>query len=92
MPRPARDIAAALQQKGFKRKENDHTFFHLWVAGKKTMIFTKLSHGERELPDSLLSAMARQVKLNRKQFFDLVDCPLSSQNYINLLRTTGHIP
>jgi hypothetical protein len=49
MPRPARDIASALQQKGFRKKENDHTFFHLWVDDKKTAVFTKLSHGEREV-------------------------------------------
>lgn len=35
--------------------------------------------------------MARQVKLNRKQFLDLIDCPLSSEGYIDLLRAAGHI-
>lgn len=67
MPKAAKDVAAGLERKGFQLRDNDHSFYHLYVDGKKTMIFTKISHGEKEIHDSLLGAMARQVKLNRKQ-------------------------
>lgn len=91
MPKPAREIATSLQQKGFKKKENDHVFFHLWIDGKKTSVYTKLSHGEKEVSDSLLGMMARQVKLNRRQFDNLIDCPLSAEDYIKLLKDSGHL-
>ena len=47
MPKAAREVMAALAKKGFKKTENDHAFFHLWVGGKKTPIYTKVSHGEK---------------------------------------------
>src|SRR5690606_28100550 len=61
MPRPAKSVAAGLRQKGFQPRENDHTFYHLYVSGKKTIISTKISHGEKEIGDKLLGVMARQV-------------------------------
>ena len=73
-------------------KENDHTFFHLWVDGKKTRVYTKVSHGEKEIPDNLLGAMARQLNLNKKQFLELVDCPLTHDAYVTTLRTAGIVP
>ena len=66
MPRPAREVASALLAKGFLKKENDHSFFTLWVDGKKTIIHTKISHGEKEIGDSLLGTMARQLGLTRR--------------------------
>ena len=92
MPRPARDVMAGLTKKGFIKKENDHTFFHLWVAGKKTRIYTKVSHGEKEIADNLLGAMARQLNLNKKQFLELVDCPLTLDAYVASLRAAGVVP
>src|SRR5947209_6055145 len=82
MPKPAREVAAALEHKGFRKKENDHTFFHLWVAGKKTAIWTKISHGLKEIGDKLLGMMARQVRLSAKQFRDLVECPFTASQLI----------
>src|SRR6266550_4407388 len=92
MPRPARDVMAGLEKKGFTKKENDHTFFHLWVEGKKTRVYTKVSHGENEIPDNLLGAMARQLVLNKKQFLELVDCPFTLDAYLTTLRSAGVIP
>jgi hypothetical protein len=91
MPKPAREVIAGLQRKGFASRENDHTFLQLWVANKKTPIYTKVSHGEKEIPDNLLSAMARQLRLNRKQFLELVDCALTLEQYTAILRTGSHI-
>jgi hypothetical protein len=91
MPKSARDVMAALEAKGFRKKENDHTFFHLWVEGRKTPVYTKVSHGEREIRDRLLGIMARQLKLSGKQFRELIECPLTAAEYIRLLRSGGHI-
>lgn len=91
MPRDARDVLAGLESKGFVRRHNDHKFLHLWVDGKKTAIFTKVSHGEKEIGDRLLGIMARQVSLTKKYFLDLVDCPLTADRYLALLREQGKI-
>ena len=59
MPKEAREVASGLEKKGFHRRENDHTFFHLWIDNKKTPVYTKISHGKKEISDNLLSVMAR---------------------------------
>lgn len=91
MPRTARDVADGLRRKGFHERQGDHTFFHLYVDGKKTIVSTKISHGERDIGEKLLGMMARQVRLNRRQFGDLVDCPMSIDEYVRILRANGVI-
>jgi len=91
MPKDAKKVLAGLEKKGFLRKDNDHRFLHLWVDRRKTSIYTKISHGEKEIGDNLLGMMARQLKLNRRQFADLVDCPMTLPEYIQVLRDGGHV-
>ena len=91
MPKDAREVIAGLEKKGFRRRDNDHAFLHLWVDGKKTPVYTKVSHGEKEIGDKLLGMMARQVRLVRKQFLELVECPLKLDEYIAILRREGHV-
>ena len=76
MPRDAKNVAAGLKVKGFLSHDGDHHFYRLFVDGKNTGIRTKISHGEKEIGDNLLSQMAKQTKLVKKDFLDLVDCPL----------------
>lgn len=92
MPRDVRALVAGLTRKGFVRRENDHTFLHLYVGGRKTAIYTKVSHGAKEISDKLLGVMARQVRLSRQQFLALVDCRLSEADYLRILRESNAIP
>lgn len=91
MPRNAKKVSAALERKGFERRDAKDAYFHLWADGKKTPIYTKISHGEREIHDGLLGRMALQLKLRRAQFDDLIECPLSREDYVGILREEGHI-
>ncbi len=82
MPRKQNDVEKSLTSKGFQRKEGDHSYFHYYSkAGKKTAVFTKTSHGAREIDESLLRQMARQCKLSRTDFDQLIDCPLDRDDY-----------
>lgn len=82
MPRKQSDVEKSLTTKGFIRKEGDHSYFNYYsTAGKKTAVFTKTSHGAREIDDSLLRLMARQCKLSRADFERLIDCPLDRDSY-----------
>jgi hypothetical protein len=91
MPKSAKTVGASLLQKGFHSHGGDHIHYSLYVDGVKTIVRTKISHGEKEIDDNLLSLMARQVKLNKKQFADLIDCPLSHEQYVKHLREGGHV-
>lgn len=92
MPRDAKDVAANLKRKGFTPDDGDHTFYRLFVGGKNTGIRTKISHGEKEIHDGLLGQMAKQTKLVKKEFLELVDCPMTLERYVELLRERDHLP
>lgn len=86
MPRRQSDVERALCAKGFVARDRDHNyFFYYSQAGKKTRIFTKTSHGAREIDDHLLSRMARQCRLSNNDFARLIDCPLDRNAYENML-------
>ena len=84
MQRDRDDIVASLERKGFVKDGGDHEYFIYWnLAGKKTMKKTKVSRGSsyKSIGDDLLGKMSKQVGLTKKLFIDLVDCPLSRDQY-----------
>ncbi len=87
--RKSREIEAALEAKGFQRKNSDHKRFHLYVDGRKTSVYTFLSHGKSEYDAVLLGFVAKQLKLPRKQLDRLLDCPMSYEEYLEHLTDTG---
>jgi len=86
----ARKLVKGLQKKGFVQATGDHTFLILWINGKKTSIYTKVSHGSSEIADYLVNKMSIQLKLEKQDFLDLVNCPLSLVDYLGLLETQGY--
>ena len=92
MPRKQSDVHKSLWAKGFRSKDGDHNYFHYYSkAGKKTVVFTKTSHGSREIDDSLLARMTKQCKLSRSDFDRLIDCPLDRDSYEAKLVVTGFV-
>jgi len=81
----------ALEAKGFRPYETHHTFYILYVDGKKTSIRTRISHGISEYGDTLLGHVRRQLGLTSKELQDLVECPLSGESYVALLKERGKI-
>ncbi|MGE5630749.1 MAG: hypothetical protein ACM3TR_06570 [Caulobacteraceae bacterium] len=80
-----RDVKGSLLRKGFKEDNNDHKFYHLYVNDKRTSVRTKISHGETEIDSYILNQMAKQVCLTNEQFEDLINCPLSYNDYVAIL-------
>lgn len=92
MPRKQGDVEKSLLAKGFRAREGDHCYFNYYSkAGKKTVVFTKTSHGAREIDDNLLSRMARQCRLSNKDFGLLIDCPLDRDAYESRLVAQGAV-
>jgi hypothetical protein len=92
LPYDARKVSSSLQRKGFSLRQNDHTFFQLIVDGKDAGVFTKISHGEREIGMPLAKRMQHQMKLpTSSDFRDFVECPMSADEYLALLREGGHL-
>ncbi len=80
-----RNIEKSLLRKGFRKLEKknpDHIYYGYFTQdNRKSGIFTKISHGEKEISDGLISAMAIQLKINKKDFLSFVECTLSQSNY-----------
>lgn len=92
MPRKQADVEKSLLNKGFQSGGGDHNyFFYYSIAGKKTIVRTKTSHGSREIDDNLLAQMAKQCKLSNKDFGLLIECPLSRDDYETKLISVGSV-
>lgn len=82
-----RVIKRALSKKGFVEESSKHIKYILCdEEGKTSRIFTIFSHGSKEYSDDLLSAMAKQLKLEKSEFIRFVECTLSHEKYLELLR------
>ncbi len=79
-----------LLSKGFKATKGDHKYLEYYFNGK-LILHTKISHGEKELQDFHIGMMKRQCKLEKKEFLDLANCPLSAEDYLNILKEAGII-
>lgn len=92
MPKKVRDVRKALLSKGFREEKRHHWYYFFHHEGKKSSIYTKISHGETDISNSLCSAMARQMRLQgRSQFDEFVDCSLSEETYAALLIEGKHL-
>ena len=95
MPRDRTDILASLTSKGFELKQGkrDHDVLFFKQDGLIQAVFTRVSRGSqyKTIDDSLLGRMSRQLKISRRQFDDLVDCPMTAEDYQEVLRDNGVI-
>jgi len=71
------NIASSLLKKGFRQTQSSHARLTFFIDGRKSSVFTFVSHGKKEISDGLMHQMARQVRLSHKQFCDLVDCSMT---------------
>lgn len=77
-----RDIQSALGRKGFQIKgQKKHEFWSFYYNGKKTSIYTFLSHGSSEYNDNLLGSVAKQMRISRSMLDEFIQCSLSQKEY-----------
>lgn len=83
-----------LKSKGFRKARNkatDHHWLEFYHEGR-FVTYTRVSHGSKKgIHKHLISQMACQCKLTRKQFLDLANCPMSKEKYIEILRENGYL-
>ena len=83
-----------LKKKGFKRRSGaKHHIYVYCLNGAETCVFTLISRSSQltDLDDRLISDMAEQCKLSRKQFIRLARCPMKEREYRQILLEAGHI-
>lgn len=85
-------ISRALLSKGFRQYNADHVYFIFYYEGKRTSVRTKISHGKDEYDDRLLNYMSIELHLEKKEFEEFIECPLTQEQYIELLKKRGVLP
>ena len=85
----ANEVIKGLTKKGFALSEGNHKHLIFYFKGKKTSIMTKISHGGNEINDYHIGIMSKQVRLEKKQFVELVNCPLTTEQYLKELEGQG---
>jgi hypothetical protein len=96
MPIERKKIESSLLKKGFTKdkKGTHHRYFYHEYQGLRTDIFTFTSHGSKykTYSNSLLKKMKRQLHLdNINQLEDLINCPLSGNDYNKILENKNKI-
>ena len=94
MPVERKKIEKSLPRKGFVRHDGHHRYFHHQYRGKRTGLYAFTSHGSqyKTYDDSLLRPMKVQLGLDTlQQVRDLVECPISGEGYLAILRSKGLI-
>ena len=89
--RKTKTIAAALKKKGFSKKQSHHTYFIFLHNGKKTGIYTYLSHGKKEISKTLRSMMAEQLRLSPSDFDEVIDCTKSKEELVRFYEECGFL-
>ena len=86
----SKQVEKALEKKGFIKVVTHHKRFYFNNnEGKRTEVRTYISHGKKEINDYLIESMSKQTKLSKEQFINLINCPLSKDEYIEILKAQG---
>lgn len=88
------EVENRLTSKGFHKSNNDHRkFIYFLSSGEKTSVWTKTSHGSshNKLSEDILRKIAKQCHLNRTDFENFLNCPLSREDYEIMLLEQGYI-
>lgn len=88
MPKSRDKIEKSLKKKGFQRKDTHHRYYHYYHSGRCTAAYAYLSMGTnyKDYSNDLLSKMKRTLFLDtNSQIKDLIDCPMSEDDYKKIL-------
>lgn len=87
----AGDVDRAWRKLGMEIKETNDRHAIFRVNGK-FILRTKRSFGSGKLSGKIPHFIRQQLKLDERQFQDLIDCPLDRNGYIQILQSKGFIP
>jgi len=86
MVRDPKKVRQNLLKKGFIEYQRTKHIFYIFVCDGVEICETFMSRNNQDLDDYLLSKMKDQLYLDKRSFLDLIDCPLSEEDYIKILQ------
>ncbi|MEZ4528978.1 MAG: hypothetical protein R2941_23960 [Desulfobacterales bacterium] len=71
-------------------RSTDHHYGWLTYKGRK-ILRVHFSHGKGDIPGKVTEKIRSQLKLSQNDFKNLINCPLSLDDYIEILKIKGLI-
>jgi len=75
---------------GIDWRSKKHWNGWFWYNGIKCCRVT-IPHSRKSLPPKTLNSIAKQLKIEKSELVDLVQCSLDQEGFIHILRQRGHI-
>ncbi|MEA1884487.1 MAG: hypothetical protein U9N62_08225 [Thermotogota bacterium] len=90
--RHSKRIEKSLKKNGFVKLATHHNrYFYKKISGGDTLIHIFISHGSKDYGDMLLSTLADQLKLLKKELLRFIDGEMSQEEYEKILKIKGFI-
>ena len=89
MSLPSRTVKSALKRKGFEEQKDSHHLRYRYrsLNGELSGIRTHMSHNTpKDLPNDLVSKMAKQCNLSTRDFRRFVKCDMDQEEYENAVK------
>lgn len=83
-----RDIQAIFNKLNLKTRSTGHHYAWLVHGGRK-ILRVHVSHGKGDIPGRISDKIRSQLRLNKDNFLHLISCPLSLEQYLDILRQKG---
>ncbi len=84
------DIERIFSKLSLQVRSTGHNYGWLIVNDKK-ILRVHYSHGKGDLPNKIMHKIRGQLKLSEKDFINLIACPLSYEDYLDILKRKGII-
>ena len=69
-------------------QDTHHKMGTLYYEGR-AILRTRISHGRGDIPSIIVAKLRGQLRVTEEQLRNLVDCTMTYENYIELLRDKG---
>jgi len=84
------DARKLLEKYNFQQRPTHHFMYALYY-NEKLILMSRVSHGDKQIPPSIIQEIRKQMKLTSRQFQEASSCTLTRDQYIVILRSKGLI-
>lgn len=84
-----RDVQRIFKKLDLEVRSTDHIYGWLVVEGKK-VLRVHYSFGKGNIPAKVSDKIRGQLKLDQRNLKNRVDCPLSKEGYLDIIKEKGY--
>ena len=85
-----RDVQKIFQKLNLEVRSTHHIYGWLVINGEK-ILRVHYSFGKGNIPSKITEKIRGQLKLNQQNFKDLIECPLTKEDYLEIIKEKGYL-